>query len=111
MNPSQQEVHDVFGELYQSLTEAYWVASTIVDKDRLRGAADAVFDILTALNRADVKSRTKEYANLKDKVNFITTKLAALQSEIDSIIHNVTVATSVVQAIGKGLDFAARFFV
>ena len=111
MNPSQQEVHDVFGELYQSLTEAYWVASTIVDKDRLRGAADAVFDILTALNRANIKSRTEEYANLKDKVNSITKKLAALQSEIDSIIHNVTVATSVVQAIGKGLDFAARFFV
>ncbi len=111
MNPSQQEVHDVFGELYQSLTEAYWVASTIVDKDRLRGAADAVFDILTALNRADIKSRTEEYAILKDQVNSITKKLAALQSEIDSIIHNVTVATSVVQAIGKGLDFADKFFV
>jgi len=111
MNPTQQEVHDVFDELYQSLTQAYWVASTITDKDRIRGAADAVFDVLTALNQADIKSRTQEYATLKDQVDIVTTKLTALQSEIDSIIHNVSVATSVVQAIGKALDFGGKFFI
>lgn len=111
MNPTQQEVHDVFGELYSSLTNACWVASTIVDKDRLRGAADAVFDILTALNGADIKSRTEEFTDLKARVAAVNKKLAVLQSEIDTIIHNVTVATSVVQAISKGLDFAAKFFV
>ena len=109
MNPTQQEVHDVFDELYQSLTQAYWEAST--DKDRIRGAADAVFDILTALNQADIKSRTEEYATLKNQVDIVTTKLTALQSEIDSIIHNVSVATSVVQAIGKALDFGGKFFI
>ena len=111
MNPTQQEVHDAFDELYQSLTQAYWVASTITDKDRIRGAADAVFDILTALNQADIKSRTQEYAALKDQVSIVTKKLTALQNEIDSIIHNVSVATSVVQAIGKALDFGGKFFV
>ena len=111
MNPTQQEVHDVFDELYQSLTQAYWVASTITDKDRIRGEADAVFDILTALNQADIKSRTQEYATLKNQVDIVTTKLTALQNEIDSIIHNVSVATSVVQAIGKALDFGGKFFI
>ncbi|SRR6266568_1066708 len=111
MNPTQQEVHDVFDELYQSLTQAYWVASTITDKDRIRGAADAVFDILTALNQSDIKSRTQEYATLKDQVGIVTTKLTALQNEIDSIIHNVSIATSVVQAIGKALDFGGKFFI
>ena len=111
MNPTQQEVHDVFDELYQSLTQAYWVASTITDKDRIRGAADAVFDVLTALNQADIKSRTEEYATLKNQVDIVTTKLTALQNEIDSIIHNVSVATSVVQAIGKALDFGGKFFI
>src|SRR2546422_9561050 len=101
MNPTQQEVHDVFDELYQSLTQAYWVASTITDKDRLRGAADAVFDVVTALNQAEIKSRTQEYATLKDQVSIVTKKLIALQNEIDSIIHNVSVATSVVQEIGR----------
>ena len=111
MNPTQQEVHDVFGELYQSLTDAYWVASTITDKDRLRGAADAVFDIITALNQADIKSRTQEYATLKDQVDVVTKKLKALQNEIDSIIHNVNIAASVVEAIGKALDFGGKFFI
>jgi len=111
MNPTQQEVHDVFDELYQSLTQAYWVASTITDKDRLRGAADAVFDVVTALNQAEIKSRTQEYATLKDQVSIVTKKLIALQNEIDSIIHNVSVATSVVQAIGKALDFGGKFFI
>src|SRR5262249_54176667 len=111
MDPTQQEVHDVFEELYHTLTEAYWVASTITDKDRIRGAADCGFDILTSLNRADIRSRTEEFAPLKDKVIRVTQKLAALQSEIDSVIHNVSVATGVVQAISKALEFGAKFFV
>ena len=111
MNSTQQDVHDVFGELYQSLTDAYWVASTITDKDRLRGAADAVFDIVTALNQADIKSRTQEYAIMKGQVGVVTKKLTALQNDIDSIIHNVSVAANVVQAIGKALDFGGKFFI
>jgi len=111
MNPTQQDVHDVFDELYKSLTDAYWVASTITDKDRIRGAADAVYDILTALNQADIKSRTQDYAALKSKVDATTQKLKALQDEINSIIHVVDVAASVTQAIGKALDFGAKFFI
>lgn len=111
MNPTQQDVHDAYGELYQSLTRAFWVASTITDKDRLRGAADAVFDIVTALNQADIKSRTQDYAALKNKVDAVTKKLATLQQKIDSIIHNMEIAASVVQAIGKALDFGGKFFI
>lgn len=109
MNPTQQDVHDVYDELYQSLTNAFWSAST-TDKDKIRGAADAVLDIVTALNQADIKSRNQEYAALKGKVDAVTKKLTALQQEIDSIIHNMEVAASVAQAIGKALDFGGKFF-
>src|SRR5690349_5989831 len=111
MDLTQQQVHDVFGELYSSLASAYWIASTITNKDRIRGAADAVYDILTALNRGDIKSRTKEYSSLQIMVNATTTELKALEDEIDSIIHVVGVATSVTQAIAKALDIAGKFFV
>ncbi|HMH07262.1 MAG TPA: hypothetical protein VK513_03685 [Terriglobales bacterium] len=111
MTPTQQEMHDVFDELYRSLTDAYWVASTITDKDRLRGAADAVFEIVTALNQADIRSRTQDYATLKSQVDVVTKKLRVLQNDIDSIIHNVSVATSVVEAMGKALDFAGKSLV
>ena len=107
---SQNDLHDSFGELYQSLTNAYWVASTIVDKDRIRGAADQVFDILTDLNRADLKSRTEDFAELKGQVAIATKKLTALQADIDSIIHNVGVATQVVGAIAKALTASTTFF-
>src|SRR5260370_31778488 len=110
MNPTQQEVHDVFGELYQRLTDAYWVASTSVDKDRFRGAADAVFDILTALNREDIKSRTAEDTNLKENGAAVTKKLGVLQSEIDSIIHNATLSTTFIQSISQGFALASKFF-
>lgn len=111
MSPTQQDVHDVFGELYQSLTDAYWVASTIVDKDRIRGVADLVFEILTALNQADIRSRSQDYADLKDSVTVVTNKLTALRADIDSIIHNVNVATAVTNGIAKALGTAASFFV
>lgn len=110
MNPTQQEVHDAYEELYTCLTNAFWVASTITDKDRLRGAADAVLDIVTALNQADIKSRTQQYKDLKGKVDGVNKKLTALQKEIDSIIHNMAVAASVVGAIGKALDSGGKFF-
>jgi hypothetical protein len=110
MNPTQQDVHDAYGELYQALTNAYWAASTIVDKDRIRGAADAVFDILTALNRAEIKSRTQDYADLKTQVDAITKKLTALQQDIDSINHKIDIATNVVQRITKALDLGGKFF-
>ena len=111
MNATQQDVHDVFGELYKSLTDAYWVASTIVDKDRIRGMADAVFEIVTALNQADLKARTEDYARLKETVTAVNSKLSALQGDIDNIIHNVGIATGLVQGIGKALDFGGKFFV
>jgi cell division FtsZ-interacting protein ZapD len=110
MNPTQQDVHDAYGELYQALTDAYWAASTIVDKDRMRGAADTVFDILTALNQAEIKSRTQEYANLKTQVDALTKKLTVLQQDIESIIHKIDVATNVVEGITKALDLGRKFF-
>ena len=111
MDPTQQDVHDVLGVLYKSLTDAYWVTSTITDKDRIRGAADAVYDILTALNQVDIKSRTHEYTALKTKAYATIKKLKNLEDDIDSIIHVVDVAASVTQAISKALDFGAKFFV
>lgn len=110
MNPTQQDVHDAYGELYQALTDAYWAASTIVDKDRIHGLLDAVYDVLTALNQAEIKSRTQEYTDLKTQVDAVTKKLTALQRDIDSIIHKIDIAASVVQGITKALDLGGKFF-
>jgi ABC-type transporter Mla subunit MlaD len=109
MNPTQQEVHDAFDELNQALTNAA-MAATGPDQDNLREMADEVFDIVTALNQADIQSRTQDFAALKQKVDTVTQQLTNLQNQIDSIIHDVSVASGVVGAIGKALSSATTFF-
>jgi len=106
---SQQDVHDAYSDLYDNLNQAYWVASTIEDKDRLHGTAETVFEILTALNAADIKSRTDDYAKLTKAVSDVNKKLKAIQEEMDKIIHNLTVAKNMADAITKALSTAKSF--
>jgi len=108
--PSQQEIHDAFGFLYQQLSNAYWVASTIEDKDRIHGISDSVFDILTQLNREDIQSRTDDFKALAKSVADAGTRLDSLKADIDQIIHVVKVASDVTAAIDKALGMAAKYF-
>jgi hypothetical protein len=108
--PSRQEVHDAFGVLYQQLLNAYWVASTIEDKDRIHGIADSVFDILTQLNREDIQSDTAAFNALAKAVANANARLDRLKQDLDQIIHVVKVATDVTSAIDKALGLAAKFF-
>lgn len=106
---SQDELEDSMGSLYAALNEAYWAASTIESKDRIRGAQDLVFDILTSLNVADIKARSSDYTALKGQFTVVQKKLDGLKSDIDEIIHTVTVATKVTDAIGKSLKTISGF--
>ena len=80
---AQQDVQNAFQQLYDSLTSAYWAASTIEDKDLIRGCADVVFQILSQLTVDDIKSRSADFQQLTNSVQSVTTKLQHLQSEID----------------------------
>jgi chromosome segregation ATPase len=103
---SQQEVCDVFGELHAQLKNAYFAANP-ESKDRIRGLEDIVFDIETALDQSDIKSRTNEFAALTVKVKTGTEQLENLKEEIDQVIHDIAVATQVVSAIDKAVSAAA----
>ncbi len=109
MDPTQQDVQNAFQQLYDSLTSAYWAASTIEDKDRIRGCADVVFQILSQLTVDDIKSRSADFQQLKSSVQSVSNKLQQLENEIDGIIHNIQIASSVAGGITKALDVAARF--
>jgi hypothetical protein len=97
--------------LYQSLDHAYWFASTIETKDRLRGLAESTSKIISALNAADIKSRTEDYANVTSAVTVVNGKLQSLQADLDRIVHNVEAATRLLNAITKVFNFAGGFFV
>src|ERR671920_1011355 len=107
MASETQELQDTFQTLYNTLTEAYWVASTLTDKDRIRGSADAVYDILTTLTRREIKTRGKAYTDLKQPLTTITARLQKLQADIDLIIHNVAMASRVTGAIAKAVTAAS----
>ena len=106
----QEEVHDAFEELYYALKDAYWAASTIQDKDRIRGIQDVVFEIITALNQTDIASRTEAFKELTDSFATAQKKLKALQNDVDKIIHATEIATKVMQGITKALAMAGKFF-
>jgi ABC-type transporter Mla subunit MlaD len=109
MDPKQQDVQNAFQQLYDNLTSADWAASTIEDKDRIRGYADGIFQILSQLMVDDIKSRSAEFQELKNSVQSVTKKLDQLQTEIDGIIHNIQIASSVVAGITKAVGMASQF--
>jgi hypothetical protein len=105
-----EELHSVFQSLYEQLTGAYWVATTIEGKDRIRGAADAIFDVLTELNREHLKQGTPRYREIKAEIVQINARLKGLKDEIDEIIHKVKVATDIAKGIDKAIEIAAKVF-
>lgn len=107
---SRQNVYDAFEYLYNQLSAGYWAATTIEAKDRIRGLSDAIFEILTALNRSDIETRDADFKELTETVKRIAPRLEKLEKEIDQIIHAVKIAENVAQAVDKAIDLAAKYF-
>ena len=104
----QTQLHDATQELYDSLSQAYWAANTMRDKDYIRGLADVAFDILTDLNRQAIAAQTPEFESLSGAVKDIMPRLAKAKEEIDRIIQAVKTAAQVVNAIEKVVAAAAK---
>lgn len=107
---SRQEVYDAFQQLYQQLSEGYWASTTIDAKDRIRGLADAVSEILTEINRDDIESRTNDFKALTETVKGINPRLDTLGKEIDQLIHAVKTGQNVAKAIDKAISLAVKYF-
>jgi hypothetical protein len=103
---AQNEARDAFGELYETLRQAYWVAGNIQDKDRLTGLAQAVYEIRMALDASDIKARTDEYATLASTITALDKRLQGLQADLDHMIHNLTVADQILKGITKAITAA-----
>jgi hypothetical protein len=110
MDPTQQDVQNAFQQLYDSLTSAYWAASTIENKDLIRGCADVVFEILSQITVDGIKARSADFQKLKASVDSVTNKLQGLQTQIDGIVHNIQIASNVAGGITKALSLATQFF-
>lgn len=66
-------------------------------------------EVLTALDRQDLQSRTAGFDELAAQIKGINESLAKLKDEIDSIVNDVTCATQVVTAIQCVLNASKKF--
>jgi hypothetical protein len=108
LNDNLAAVKKEFYTLYNSLNSAYWAASTSEAKDEIHGAEDVVNQILDALDQADIESDNQAMADLTRNLKVAIKDLSALQNKLDTIVHNVAIANTALQAINSALTAAAK---
>jgi hypothetical protein len=98
-----------YKDLYDTLGRAYWEASDLHSKDTIQGAREAVYEILTGLNRAKLQANTAAYQALLPSVEHANKALEQIKAEIGTITKNITTAASVITGITRVLDIVAMF--
>jgi hypothetical protein len=92
--------------LYDVLGRAYWEASDITAKDTIQGARDAIYEILTDLNIAQLEANTALFLALKTKIRDSNKALEEIKQRINTITKNISTAASVIAAIAKVASIA-----
>jgi len=104
------DVHDAFQQLYDALDDAYWAATTIETKDRIRGVAEAILDAITELNRKEFDERSAKFQELGQTMSKVNAKLSQLKDDIDNLIHNIKTAATVASYIDRAIELAVKYF-
>lgn len=107
----QAELKEAYCQLYKHLTTSYWYASTIQDKDRIRGLADSIYEILNEMDIDEIKARTHEYQEMKQNIAGLNKKLDDFKKEVDKIIHVITVSQKVCQGISRVIETAGKVLI
>jgi hypothetical protein len=94
--------------LYDMLGRAYWEASDINAKDTIQGVRDAIYDILTDLNIAQLKANTALYLAVMPKIRHTNAALGKIKDDISSITKNINTAATVMASITKVLAIIGK---
>jgi hypothetical protein len=98
----------IYKALYDTLGRAYWEASDIKAKDTIQGVRDAIYDILTDLNIAQLKANTALYLAVMPKIRHTNAALGKIKDDIVSITKNVNTAATVMASITKVLTIIGK---
>jgi hypothetical protein len=98
----------MYKALYDTLGRAYWEASDLNAKDTIQGARDAIYDILTDLNIAQLKANTALYLALIPKIRHTNAALKQIKEDINSITKNINTASTVIASIAKVLSIIGK---
>lgn len=76
----------------------------------LRHKAEQVQDVLTALDRDDICSRTADFEAANVQIAAVNADMQVLKTEIDKVVQDVAVAAKVVSAIDGAASAAGKMF-
>ena len=105
---SNPETIVTYKALYDTLGRAYWEASDINAKDTIQGVRDAIYDILTDLNIAQLKANTALYLAVMPKIRHTNAALGKIKDDISSITKNINTASTVMASITKVLALIGK---
>jgi hypothetical protein len=103
-NPNSVQAYQ---ELYEALGRAYWDATDIQSKDTVQGVREAVYDIITNLDEAQLDANTAKFLALVPTIKSANAAIAKIQDRIDQITKNINTAASVIAAISKVLSLTS----
>ena len=113
MSTQQQAIQDATRLQYQALHDTLSKArESCIDDQRanLRHKAEQVQAVLTALDQADLQSRTADFEAVAKQVAVVNADMQVLKAEIDKVVQDIAVAAKVVSAIDSAASAAGKMF-
>lgn len=103
-NPDNVQAYQ---DLYDALGRAYWDASDINSKDTIQGVREAVYDIITGLDEAQLEANTAKFLIIVPTIKNANDALKKIQAGISDITKNINTAGTVLAAISKVLSLTS----
>jgi chromosome segregation ATPase len=108
--PSTVDAHNALQALKDELESAYENAKTNDIRDQIDVRLDAIDPLLTALNQADMASRTVALSAAADSTEDALKKLQTLKEEVESIGDDIGKATQILNGVDQALSMVKTCF-
>jgi hypothetical protein len=103
-----QLLRDQYQQLHDMLSHAREACAKTDLRDSLRQQEEAVDALITAMNQADIESRTGDFEGLIEMVGSVNTDLGKLRDDIAKTGENIAVLGKVVSGINSVISIAAK---
>jgi hypothetical protein len=108
ISEQQQALMDQYQELHDTLSHAREVCTNDDVRQSLREQAENVQDLITAMNQADIESRTGAFEALAVQIKSVNEDLGKLKTEIAKIGEDAAIVAKVAGGIDSAISAAAK---
>ena len=100
-------ISDALLQLYKDLRNAYWYASSIDDKDRIAGLADAVYELNNAILQGQIVKNDEVFDRESDLLTSTIAALKRASDDIDRLVKQVGIAAKIASGLARALALLA----